>query len=130
MNDVLQSILSQYLASKKQREALKITPAYQGLVEQGNLDISNRPRYVNPDGSISTVRSIGIGSDDKEIVIPTISPEGSSWSNEEAIDNYRRTGKHLGKFDSVENANSFSQSLHDDQARQVANKRIQANKLK
>lgn len=39
-------------------------------------------------------------------------------SDQEAVDNFKRTGKHLGKFNSVESANKFAEQLHQEQAQQ------------
>lgn len=36
-------------------------------------------------------------------------------SDDEAINNYYRTGQHLGKFKSPEDANRFAEMLHRDQ---------------
>lgn len=82
------------------------------LVEVGNIDLSNRPKVTNPDGSVSTVRSIGIQDGRTHVVIPTVSPDGKIWTNQQAVANYQKTGQHLGKFTDQETADNFAQALH------------------
>lgn len=86
------------------------------LIERGNIDLSNRPRVRNADGSISTVRSIGVNVDGHEVLLPTVSDDGRILSDKEAVDQYKRTGKHLGKFRTVEASNRYAQQLHEQQA--------------
>lgn len=95
------------------------TPA--GLVETGNIDLNNRPVVKNDDGTISTVRSMSISEDGVEVLIPTISPSGTVLTDEGAVELYRSTGKHLGKFKSAKEADAFAQTLHSAQARQYRN---------
>lgn len=83
--------------------------------EVGNIDLRKQPRVKNPDGTTSTVRSISINDGGQEILIPTV-VGNKVVSDEEAIDEYRRTGKHLGKFDSVEDANTAAERLHNEYA--------------
>jgi len=89
-----------------------------GLLEPGNIDLNNRPIVRNPDGTISTVRSMGVNLDGREVLLPTVSPDGRILSPDEAVALYRQTGQHLGMFDTPEHSSAYAQQLHEDQARQ------------
>lgn len=87
-----------------------------GLLSPGNIDLTKRPIVKNPDGTISTVRSISFGDGGKEILIPTVAADGSGiLSDQDAIDQYRKSGQYLGMFDNPEDATAYALALHKQQ---------------
>ena len=96
------------------------------LLERGNIDLGSRPRVYNPDGTISTVRSMNFGEDGREVLVPTVKKDpfhpmgGYIMSDEEAMKHYRDTGEHIGKFSTPAAAEDYAQRLHEEQARQYA----------
>ena len=87
---------------------------------EGNLDLTKRPKYKNPDGTISTVDSFSINENGKEVLLPTIvwgaDGKPKRLTEDEAIKHYRATGEYLGKFNSVDEANTYAKKLHQQQA--------------
>lgn len=81
----------------------------------GNLDLSARPKVKNRDGSVSTVRSISIGTDQGEVLIPTVIGD-RVVSDKDAIDHYMKTGEHLGIFRDAKTAEAYAKALHEQQA--------------
>ncbi len=123
MNDWLQQLLGiQNYQKPDYAEQLQsaLSPQYQGLHTPGNIDLTNRPVVYNPEtGNHSTVWSMGIGLDNgKEALIPRVSDEGKILSQKEAIEQFRKTRKHLGIFHSKEAANDYAEQLHRQQEQQ------------
>lgn len=90
--------------------------APEGLAVPGNIDLGTRPTVENPDGTVSTVRSITIEVDGRAVLIPTVSDEGEVVSDEDAIALFESTGRHLGMFETQAQADAYAQALHEDQA--------------
>lgn len=93
-------------------------PLPAGMLKPGNIDLNRRPVVHNPDGTISTVYSMSIGTDQGEVLIPRVSPDGRVLKEKEAIDLYRRTGQHLGIFSTPAEATAYAEALHQKQAAQ------------
>lgn len=95
--------------------------SFPGLVTPGNINLLDRPAIHNEDGSISTTRSFSFQDEDgNEVVIPQIADDGSRiLTMPEAIQQYKRTGKHLGKFTNPDTADSFATWLHNQQVKHI-----------
>lgn len=101
------------------------TASVKGLVTPGNIDLANRPQLKNSDGSISTVSSFSVNVDGKEVLLTPITEDGKKLTEQQAIEKYRKDGKHLGIFDSPEAASAYAQQLHEYQDRYYSGKKAE-----
>jgi hypothetical protein len=86
------------------------------LIEAGNIDLLSRPKVKNPDGSYSTVYSMGVGIENGYTMnIPRV-VNGKVVSEEEAKRFSRETGQHLGIYRTEGAAKKAAELLHNDQA--------------
>lgn len=93
-----------------------------GQLEPGTVDVRKQPRVTNPDGTVSTVDSLSVNLDGKEVLLPTVTADGRHFTGtdqertDQAIAEYQRTGRHLGTFATPEAATAYAQRLHEDYA--------------
>lgn len=78
----------------------------------GNLPLDIQYQVENEDGSVSTVRTISIGTDQGEVLIPTVI-DGRVVSDEEAIQHFEETGENFGTFSTPEEADAYAEALHN-----------------
>lgn len=86
------------------------------MVERGNIDLQTRPIVNNPDGSTSSVYSSSFNDGKHEVLIPQVADGGAILTMPKAIEQYYKTGKHLGKFATPDAADAYASTLHNDYA--------------
>ena len=100
------------------------TPPSQPQVP-GTIDVSKRKPVTLPSGEQATVRSMSIGTDEGQVLIPTIGPKGENWDPdtdagyEAAVSHYERTGQHLGIFGTPEEATAYGEWLSGQEAARI-----------
>lgn len=107
-------------SSARNAQATPYPAPPRGMISPGNINPNNRPVVQNEDGTISTVRTISANLDGPEVLMPTVSPDGRIWTDDQAIDNYIRTGQNFGQFTTPDAATQFAQRLHTTQEGQYA----------
>lgn len=95
-----------------------------GRYGEGNIDLYDRPVYVDDEGYIESAGPISRYIDGKRTVIPTIGRDTSGnavkWTTEEAETAYSETGEYFGKFDTAAKASEYIKKLETQQARLYA----------
>lgn len=86
-------------------------PKWATMVQPANMDTLLRPIVRNPDGSISTHRTISVEFDGVTVVLPTVTDDGKIESDDDAIQRYLRTGRHMGMFGDQKEADTYAKWL-------------------
>lgn len=82
-----------------------------GQFGKGNIDLNNRSIQVHKNGKdYSSLESMSFEENGQEVLIPTV-VNGKLLSDDAAIAHYRKTGQHLGKFASPEEASAYALQL-------------------
>jgi hypothetical protein len=118
-DDIIRQVLQMRNPARDEAGSLfdQGTEKAQGLIEPGNINIHQRPQVKNADGSVSTVRSASFEDENgHNVLIPTVIEGRGIVPMDQAIQYYQQTGQHLGKFDTVDNADRYAQALHENQA--------------
>jgi hypothetical protein len=105
-----------YSANIPKEEMQSVEPEEEpssGIIEKGNIDLSNRPVVKNSDGTESTVKTITTEIDGKTVLLPTII-DGKEVSSKEAVKHYKETGEHMGIFSSEAAADAYDKKLHEE----------------
>lgn len=102
---------------KDSKPMYTISDSFPGMIKAGNIDIAHRPTLKLPDGDIATVRSINVDIDDNgtQALIPTVGPNGEDWTDQQAIEHYKKTGENLGIFKDRASAENYAEKLHEQQ---------------
>jgi hypothetical protein len=83
-------------------------------LEEGNIEHRGRAEIDNHDGTKSTVRSMSFhDGPGREVLIPT-AYDGALHSDEDSIDNYRKTQQHMGVFRYPQEATQTAIRVHND----------------
>jgi hypothetical protein len=98
----------------------KPKPSFKVKGYTGNIDLFKRPKVKNADGTISTLLSFSFQDPhtNKEVLIPRvgiINGRAGIMPERKAIDTYYATGKHLGVFNTPEEATAMAEFLHKQQ---------------
>lgn len=105
----------------KNVSGIRVPNTTPGMLEAGNIDMATRPQVKTPDGKTATVYSRSYNIDGQEVLLPTVTDDGRILTDDkEIVEQYRKTGKHLGKFDTPDNADKFATKLHEDEEARIA----------
>jgi hypothetical protein len=105
-------------------------PDDDGLIEPGNIDLYKQPKVKNPQGGTSTVFSRGFNFEGQEVLLPSVTPDGRFLeSDDDVVNEYKKTGRHLGKFRDVDSSNRYAEQLHKDYESGKYNKPLTARSM-
>ena len=67
----------------------------------------NRPSYTDKSGNRRSEYKMGINDNGKEVLIPTV-VNGRQLTPRQAINRYKKTGYHMGKFKTIAQAEKYA----------------------
>ncbi len=86
--------------------------------EAGNINLNTREKIPNPCGGYAAVNSASYNIDGKEVLLPRSFNNKANNTDEDTVNQYRKTGEHLGKFHTPHQASRYASRPHDNQAEQ------------
>jgi hypothetical protein len=107
-----QVVSSRIVQPQVLRDSASPPPAPSVPLIPGNLPLEITNIVKNADGTVSTVQTISIGTDQGEVLIPTVI-NGRLVSESDAIAHYEETGEHFGVFKDAEEATAYAKWLHE-----------------
>lgn len=105
----------------KEEPLFALGNSFPGRTFGGNIDLNARTVYHGasrdePWKDFRTENSMSIGTDQGEVLIPTV-VNGVQLTPDQAIDHFNRTGQHLGMFSTPTAADRYAELLHQRQAK-------------
>lgn len=95
-----------------EEESISNTLPTKGLITAGNINLENRKKLLNSNGTTSSVSTITIGIENgKTALIPTVI-DGKRLSNDDAINHFKNTHEHMGIFETRQDADRYDEVLH------------------
>src|SRR3954470_9925760 len=85
-----------------------------GILEVGNVNLIDRPKFPTPDKGYQTVFTMTAGVDGGKVALLPRVIEGKMHTPKEAFEHFKNTGEHMGIFSSREAADKFDEQLHQD----------------
>lgn len=112
----------QWVADHKAREMpagnfAALDKALGGPFSKGNINLNGRKVYVwpgkdgKPSDNFSSLESMSTNIGGKEVLLPKVTADGKMLTEEQAIQSHLKTGLHLGKFNTPEEATKHAIDL-------------------
>lgn len=121
--DRLKGVGTEYIHPDKPLYVNPVSGQIAGMSAPGNTDLSKLPVVKNPDGSYSTVYSTSFNDSlpgsptfGKEVLLRGILNGAKTDDIKALVNNYRKTGQHLGVFNNPDAATKYGIQLHEDWA--------------
>ena len=98
---------------------------------KGNVNLNNLPMIQNEDGTYETLDTFSVEIDGEQVLLNCIQmgPDGKAIrvTEDQAVDQYMKDGRHLGKFSTADAATEYAKKLDKDQEK-IRSERLNKNK--